>query len=395
MKAPEISVPPSLRWLAALAAGQYLCGGVFLVFFSNTFDFRVIHQAAAQVAHGEASRIYDAFFAFGPGASSLFYMYPPTVAGLLSPLGFLEYQTASKIFTFLSHIALWSSLALWTSRRGLSAEGRWRAFIVLFLFFPVAYSLQLGQTEPLILLCLAGAVRLLDREQESASALLLCLAVFLKLFLGVLLLYFLARRRWRYLAFCLLWLGTLFALGLLVLPWPAQAAYWTRLAAPLGIESFYDNQSLCGFLHRLLSVSRYGAGFVDAPELARGLQWVLSASLLGSFFALCAGSRLSARRGMALGLITALLAAPHSDTHHHALLVFSFWTLLEEFPEDWGLLVCYGFFAVFTPLVGFKFLSPDRLALISRGAFVWILSLPFFVLGALWLRCAQRYFSMW
>lgn len=369
----------ALRLLLVLACARYVSQGLFGGLFANGFDFKVVHDAAVAVAHGNGAGIYDAFLAFRPGAGSLFYMYPPPAALLFAPFGFLEFGTAFVLFQFLSHAALWGFLAIWT--KSWPKEKALAAVAAVLLFYPLYMSLRLGQSEAIILLCLAAALNI---KKPAAAGLFLAVAIWLKLFLGLLLLHLLLRRRWAALGWAVVWLAVLFAAGFIAVPWEAQAAYWPRLLAPLGIEAFYDNQSASGFTHRLLTASPYATGWFDAPRLASILQAALALLFVGGY-ARYAWSAKDEGRALALCLVTALLAAPHADTHHQALLLVGFLSL----PLTAGAAAFYAAFAEFIPVVADKFISLTRLQAFAHGPLSPVLSLPFFILAAFWFYLAR------
>lgn len=366
--------PLALQLLLILAFARYLSQGLYGGLFANGFDFKVIHDAAVAVVHGNGAGIYDAFLAFRPGDSSLFYMYPPPAAFLFAPIGVMSFPAAFVVFQLLSHAAVFAFWAL--STKGWPTEKRLAALVAVLLFYPLYMSLRLGQSEPIILLCLAGAFNL---KKPAAAGLFLAVAIWLKLFLALLLLHLLLRGRHRALAWTVLWLAVLFAAGFLAVPWSAQAAYWPRLLAPLGIEAFYDNQSASGFAHRLLTASPYVTGWFDAPRGASLLKAALALLFVGGYARAALRSK-NEGRVLALCLVTALLAAPHADTHHQALLLAGFLSL----PLTFGTAAFYAAFAEFVPVVADKFISLTRLQAVAHGPLSLVLSLPFFVLAAFW-----------
>jgi len=371
--------PLALQLLLILAFGRYLSQGVYGGLFANGFDFKVIHAAAVAVIQGHGAGIYDAFLAFRPGDSSLFYMYPPPAAFLFAPFGAMSFPAAFVVFQLLSHAAVFAFWAI--STKAWPPEKRLAALVAVLLFYPLYLSLRVGQTESLILLCLAAALHY-QRPKPAVAGLLLAVAIWLKLFLGLLLLHLLLRRRYHALGWCVVWFLALFAAGGLVVPWSAQAAYWPRLLSPLGIEAFYDNQSASGFAHRLLEWSPYATGWINSPAAASLLKIALSILFLGGYAreALRARGEKHEGRLLALCLVTALLGAPHADTHHQALLLVGFLSLPFTLPAA----AFYAALAEFVPVVADKFISLDRLRAIAHSPMNPALSLPFFILAAFW-----------
>ncbi len=381
-----------LQLLALLAVFEYASKGLFLGFFTNGFDFASFYNAAALAAHGEGARVYDTFFSYVPGSSPvpMFFLYPAPVAVLLAPLGLFSFQAAFVLFQLLSHACLWGALALWS--RGRADEERLTGFLIVFLFFPLYYSLQVGQAEPLVLLALIAAPALLQKNHASTAGLCLAVAVCLKLFLLFLLVYLVLRRSWRLLAWTGFWLIALFWVSGFVVPWEIQAAYWGRVGSSLGFEAFTDNQSITGFAYRAFTITRFAAGLIDSAWTARALTAVLTAAILSAYAWLLAfKSKETALFGRDFGftIMTILLIAPIVDTHHHALLLLPFLGLLGSGARRPAPLAFYAFFAGWQPLVAYKFLSSERLSFWSAAPGSVVYSLPFFVMTAFWLHTAR------
>jgi hypothetical protein len=320
----------------------------------------------------------------------MFFLYPAPVAVLLAPLGYFSFETATLLFQILSHACLWGALALWCRDR--PDDERLTGFLLVFLFFPVYYSMQVGQAEPLVLLALIAAAALHKSGRASWAGLGLAAAICLKLFLLFLVVYLVLRRSWRLLAWTTFWLGTLFFISGFVVPWEIQAQYWTRVGSSLGFEAFTDNQSVTGFAHRALTHTRFALGFIDNERAAWSLKAGLAAMLMAGYGWLIAfKSREKALFGRDFGftIVTILLIAPIVDTHHHALLLLPFLAFLSAGPRNPAHLAFYAFFARWEPLVAYKFLSPGRLAFWSAAPASLLYSLPFFVMVGLWLHCAR------
>lgn len=387
--------PWPLRLLFCLALMQYVGEGLFLGFFSNGFDFALVHEAAAKVLSGRGAAIYDRLLSFQMGGSTLFYMYPPVVALLYAPFGLLPLPAAWTLFQFLSHAALWGALALWIRPRDAKAQGEkgLLIFSLVFLFFPVYFSLQLGQSEPLVLCCLLLSFHLHKKGNFFLAGLCLAAAIYLKLFLAFFLVFHALRREYKSLGWCLFWLVSLAGASLLAVPAEVQVQYLRRLFASIGIEAFYDNQSAAGFFYRLFTKNPYTRGLLDAPRLAKGFYWAFSAVAVGGYVWILRRCRDGESFETLLGLTmaTLLLIAPHVDTHHHALLLTAFVPLLtreaERFP--WAA-AFYAFFAVFHPLVSFRFLDNDRLLFAAKGPLQLVLSLPFFMLLGFWMYLMEK-----
>lgn len=385
------SAPWALQLLLLLAVFEYASKGLFLGLFTNCFDFASFYNPAVLTVRGEGTHVYDTFFSYVPETSPvpMFFLYPAPVALMLAPLGLFSFQTASALFQILGHACLWGALALWSS--GRPDEERLTGFLLIFLFFPVWYSLQVGQAEPLVLIMLLAAAAFHERGRASVAGLCFAVAICLKLFLLFLLVYLVLRRSWRLLVWTAVWLGALFWVSGFVVPWDVQAQYWSRVGSSLGFEAFTDNQSITGFAHRTFTSTRFATGLMDSARAARVAKIEL-AGLVMAGYAWLVGlkSRDTALFGRDYGftIITILLIAPIVDTHHHALLLLPFLGLLASGPRRLIPLAFFAFFARWEPLVAYKFLSQDRLAFWSGAPASLVYSIPFFMMAALWLYSA-------
>jgi len=389
------ALPESQQLLLALAVSSYVAWGLFLGLFSNGFDFAGFHQAAARVVSGHGAAIYQEFFNLDPIKHPAMFGYTAPVALLYAPFGMMPWRWAWPLFQIFSHLCLWAAwwLAVLEAReRGISRPAIQMA-IGIALFFPVYFSLWIGQCEAELLLLILAAVRLYRRGSWLPAGLLLSVAICLKFFLVFLLVYFLFAKRWRMLLSSVGGLVILEAASLRWVPLDVQLAFWRQLSSwSAHIDPFYDNEAVSGFFSRLLTVNYYTLGIAHLPWLAQGLQWVTdSAIILG--YALFLRRRLSSgdfEWAFSFTLVTALLISPLTDTHHLALLLIPFlcFAFSPQARPAWRWF--FAFFAVFVPFVGFKFDDLNRLVYFATGFHALVFSLPFLVLMALWIYMARQ-----
>jgi hypothetical protein len=386
------SAPLPLRLLVCVALLKFFCAGFYLSWFTNGSDFTVMHGAGARVLAGQGAQIHDEFLAYRPESeNTLFFMYPPPAALFFAPLAAFPFRAALTLFELLAQAAIIAVFFLWIRRRGIKpfSEPYYLAFAAILLFFPLDYALQLGQTEPFVLLLLVLA--LAEQKRPWLFGLALAAAIWLKVFLGFVLLYLLLRRRWRLLSSVAVWLALLAGASLAFVPWQTQVHYYAQLGRQLGIESFYDNQSLTGLFYRSFTDSGYTRGLINAPNLARALTALASLLLAAGFVlvTLKAGDEGGFEEGFGLALVTALLLCPHSDTHHQSLLLIPLLLLLERRRVSTASLLYYGFFAAFMPIVAFRFLAQDRLVAFASGPWTLVYSAPSVALLGFWFHCAR------
>jgi hypothetical protein len=384
------SAPLAIRFLVCAALLKFLCSGFYLSWFTNGSDFTLVHQAGSRAVTGQGTHVYDEFLAYKPdNDNTLFFMYPPPVALFYTPLGMMPFRAALTIFELLAQAALLAAFFIWARHRKIEpfSEAYYLAGAMLLLFFPVDFALQLGQNDTFVLLLIVSA--LACQKRPILFGLVLAAAIWLKVFLGFLLLYLLLRRRWSLLLSTLFWLGALAGASLAFIPWQSQLQYFSQLGRDLGIEAFYDNQTLTGFFYRLLTYSGYTHGIADAPGLARSLTLLAGLLLTGGFAAVVlSGDGEDFEGGFGLALITALLLSPHSDTHHQVLLLIPFLILLGRPPVRSTTLLYYGFFAAFMPVIAFRFLAQDRLVFFADGFKSLAYSIPVLVLLGFWRHYA-------
>jgi len=375
------------RLLVYLAVATYLSSGLYIALFTAGIDFDLVYQAAVRLVHGQADQIYFEFFAFQPGQNPLFYMYPPAVAMFYSPLGLLPRWLAFGVYQLLSHAFLWGAVLLFCRTWCVDVRDRRLSVCLFLLFYPLYYCLQMGQSETLLLWCLIASLKWFKEERFVISSFVLVIAMELKIFLLLFLLYFILIKRWRYVLWCLAWLGLWSLLSWVLVPPDVLHAYVVKLGSSIGIEAFVDNQSLTGFFMRSLTFNPYTHGFGDWPEAARLLTTAVTLVIMGYYAVIIRRvcRRAPLEETFALTLITVLLAAPYTDTHHLTLLLIPFVLLVASgrFTESASLF--YAFFACFIPLWGFKFLSIERGLFFAQHFSHVILSVPCFVLIGFWM----------
>ncbi len=221
--------------------------------------------------------------AAGTTGERLRYIRLPWFAGLLWPLGRLPYAQAYLIWQCLNAMAFLGFLALWppSSSPGVAVAG--------LSFLPVYWSLVNGQDLTLLLLWIAGAVRLVESGRPLAAGLLfsLCAAKF-HLFALVPVLV-IRRRLGRFAAGSLAGLAGLLAISFAVAgpTWPQQ------------------------YLQTV-----WGGGIHPGPEVAPNVyrlaalpRWALAACVVAAVW--IAARRGTFQHGLAITLLGGVLISPH------------------------------------------------------------------------------------
>lgn len=177
-------------------------------------DFNTFYLAGRMVAQSPAS-IYDPVALdtlektaertgspYQVGLWSPPFAYPPFFAVLLRPLAGLPYTEAAWIWIALDTVFVLLSVGLLLSLAGWSIKSMagWCTVLLVLIFYAPAHEvIFLGQIGPPILFLTVAALVLLRRGgawRDGLAGALLGLAVGIKIFPAVLLIYLLLRRRW-------------------------------------------------------------------------------------------------------------------------------------------------------------------------------------------------------
>ena len=124
--------------------------------------------------------------------------HPPTSVLVAIPFGLLDFRTAWQAWNVLSLAALAGSLWLLMRPKGLGYAA-WVAIPVAVLLLasnPLAQQVIEGQLNLLLLAMLVGAWAAEREDRPIVAGLLIGAATAIKLYPGLLIVYFLARRRW-------------------------------------------------------------------------------------------------------------------------------------------------------------------------------------------------------
>lgn len=184
------------------------------------------------------------------------YIYPPICLIILYPLQFLSLPTARLLWTVLSLLALCVSLVLLLKLYNyrLFSTSALLIWSLAFIFFPVRWTLGMGQINMYILLLLSMAIVLFSKGKYTLAGICFGLTLAIKYFPVFILPYLIMRKQWKILWSLILTLVVLTALGFILLPRSVNTQFFTQilpgfLLAGSGNDAYY-NQALSGFLAR-------------------------------------------------------------------------------------------------------------------------------------------------
>jgi alpha-1,2-mannosyltransferase len=219
-------------------------------------DFGVYLAAARDIIHGQP--LYSAFLhhPFPDATLRPAYIYPPSFALLIAPLGLLPDGVAAAVWTAIEQASL--AVAVVVVLRWLRPT-RWAVAALLFAtltFYPLWVDVVQGQANLVVLLLVTVGIVGVLRGQPAFGAAIGAAAA-LKLTPLILIVWLLLDRRFRAATFVLGGFAILTGAGFL-LRVQDTLAYLGQVLPALGRgTAFYANQSLAGVLDRTTTSNPY------------------------------------------------------------------------------------------------------------------------------------------
>ncbi len=294
---------------------------------------------AATTTFGDGESVYQPEFlehAEGHVDQRVFpFLYPPPALLAFYPLSWLSYDAARVAFVAVSHLALLIVGFLLLFRILGFRFGSTLSIVAVayvLVFHPFRAVVELGQVNMVVLLCLCLAWwGHKQRWHSAAVALPLSLAILIKTYPLLLLLYLLLRRDWK----TSLWAGGLYAayvgLSFVLLP----AGVWPDWLSEVAVTGGYGqtpwhsispaapwNQSINGFFARMFLDNEFNQAIIHVPHAARALPALAAVFVVGITAAATLFSRLGqdpdTRRHVewATFLAAMVLVSPLSWEHH-------------------------------------------------------------------------------
>jgi hypothetical protein len=226
------------------------------------------------------------------------YIRPPFYAAMTWPIGRLPYSAAFLAWRFLNVAALVGFVMLWRPAV--------LSLVIACWFPPLWWNLVMGQDIPLILLCLAAAVRLYEKGHPLLAGLVcaLCGAKFHMFLLAPLAI--LAKRAWTF--------GAGLAMGAVILfGLSAAVAGWDWVARDFEVVKMVDQlDAPQGFMPNLRDSAAVSVG-----------SWVLTAAVALAVLAMTALASLrgSFRYAMAVAVCGSLILSVHAFVYDWVLLL--------------------------------------------------------------------------
>jgi alpha-1,2-mannosyltransferase/arabinofuranan 3-O-arabinosyltransferase len=218
-------------------------------------DFDSFWRSARAMLEGQS--IYDT-------GADLVNLNPPLWTVLISPLGLLEPITAYRVFVLISLAVVVGYLA-WTVEE-LRLRPGWTVIgvVMLLLSSPLLATLALGQVYPVLALGLVAAWVADRRDRQGISGAALGLVVALKPSLLPVLLWPLARRKWKALLAALVSGAMAMLLGVIVLG-PGETWDYIGVLREQPVSTYWDNASLPSAAARLFTENPYAQNVATLP----------------------------------------------------------------------------------------------------------------------------------
>ena len=294
-------------------APSYLAGRMVLAGGHDFFDdIRIGALGASLGMHGPG----------GEGAPVLNFLYPPWVPALYAPLSALPWGTARRVWFLLSTLMSGAALAL-TARsflpRDSCAFGTLAALGAAAFFFPLFYGLMTGQANDLLFFLVAGGLYLLARGRPLAAGAVFAPAFLWKPFLGIAVLFLLARREGKALLGLFVGAATLVAVSIGL----GGAGAWLDWLRQIGLHNVLTSPEPRnhGLANAVLSLGL-------PPSLSPALIWGLEGLVLVLLVLLLAPRTApgGARYALQLGgtLVAGVLLTPKAWEHYGVFLFPAF-----------------------------------------------------------------------
>jgi len=215
--------------------------------FSFWPDFNVYYHSAMVALHGQNPYSLKGIFVGG-------YLYPPVSLLIFFPLLLFSVVLAGKIWVGISIVCLISSI--YTLLKLFHSEKKFMVVcitgILVCNYFPVKFTLGMGQLNMLTLLFATVALYAISKNKSFLAGTIWGTAITIKYFPLLIPAYFLVKKKWRIFFAMLASIIVLMALGVIVFKVAITRYFFENIFFHLtsSVKIDYYNQALSGFLLR-------------------------------------------------------------------------------------------------------------------------------------------------
>lgn len=397
-------------WLLIIIASvNFLVNACYLPLFTNLNDFHNTYLAAKRLLRGQDMyQDYKRYYNLSAEEyqqNYKFYLYPPLLAQLVTPLTMFDYSNAKIIWHLFNQIL--AVVTFFVCLRSIFKEMTFLQFgcawFLYFQWYPLTNNAQFGNYDVVILLLIAVAFLAYQEKWEFSAGVSLGIGVALKVFPAFLVVYFLWKRRWK----VVVGAGLTVALSVVIVaPFlsPAEQLNYMKMASylPAAMASPV-NQSFEGFWRRLLTEDPiFTSGIINSPTLSKIAVLLSRLAVVGVLFGLgFRNQEPDSRReklGLALALTTQVLVSTFSDVHHFVVLIWCYLYLLalaweRELQRSQSItaMVSFGILATWIPIYYFRIVNQGLYLWLTQGWAVLLLSAHFYAICILWVVIALRW----
>jgi alpha-1,2-mannosyltransferase len=331
---------PTIGRVRPAFVAQAVLAGVAIVIYALVLnqgihhhqDFGAYLNAARDVLQGQP--LYGAFLhhPFPDATLRPAYIYPPSFALLIAPLGLLPDAAAAALWIAFQQAAL--AFAIVVVLRWLRPT-RWAVVglvVATLSFYPLWVDVVQGQANLLVLLLVTLGIVGVVRGRPAFGA-AIGVAAALKVTPLILVVWLLLDRRFRAAAFVLGGFTILTLAGALLRFQDTVAYFGQVLPALASGTAFYANQSLAGMLDRTLSSNAYTQPWINLPWVS--LLLIAVGVILISWWWRQTRGHPAEARGVAFIPLVPLLSSV-TWTHHLVIVLPLIWfSLIALGQREW------------------------------------------------------------
>jgi len=220
-----------------------------ILFSPSYFDFRYYYNSLQALIHGGNP--------YNSSKFPLFY-YPPAAILFLFPFVILPLVISEKIYIIFSFLCLFLSIKMLFKIFQIPMRSWLSIFlmILIFNFFPLKFTLVMGQINTVIFLLLTFFIYCYKNNRQYLSGIALATALSLKIFPILLMPYLMINKQWKILISMLLTLIFISGAVYIAFPKNVTSAFFTNTIPSIlqtGGGTYYYDQSLFAFINRTLN----------------------------------------------------------------------------------------------------------------------------------------------
>lgn len=295
-------------------------------------DFTAYYGASVAVVRG---------IPLYPGFPGFLYLYPPLLAQFIAPVARIASPQAMLTLWFALNFSL-TALSTLLLARYVPRPYRTLMLVLPILLLAVYDALWSGQVTLILYALAVGTWYAFRSRKPYLAGAILSVAIWIKLYPALLILYFLLKREWRVLIGVVSSSILLVVFQIVVSGTEPLVTYFTQVMPGLLMEGqiqySYANQSILGFAQHLFAPSPFMTPLIDSPLLLAitryGLILLQLAALV--YLAVYPGTESRTRFDLeyAAALITSMMVSSSLSTYGYVSFLLPFGVVLMHLPVE-------------------------------------------------------------